>query len=88
MQFKRGGTLQQTYIWCWCFTTNPVKLISFTVKTENNDINNKNIALLAKSNDNIIPNMGVLLLLPLKFFPSITCLSVVDYFNALIFLEH
>lgn len=55
-------------------------------KIENNNINNRNITLLAKSNDNI-PNMGVLLLL-LTLLPSIACLSVMDYFIALNFLQH
>lgn len=53
-------------------------------KIESNNINN--ITLLAKSNDNI-PNMGALLLL-LTLLPSIACLSVMDYFIALNFLQH
>lgn len=57
-------------------------------KIENNGINNKNIALLANSNDNLIPNMGVLLLIPLTFLPSVACISMMNYFNALVFLGH
>ena len=57
-------------------------------KIENSNINNKSIALMANSNDNIILNVGVLSLLPLTFLPSILCRSVMDYFNVLIFLEH
>lgn len=55
-------------------------------KIKNNNINNKNIALLANLNYNITPNMWVLLLLPLTFFTLIACLLVMDDFNALITL--
>ena len=57
-------------------------------KIENSNINNKSIALMANSNDNIILNVGVLSLLPLTFLPSILCRSVMDYFNVLIFLSY